>query len=86
MGGGVGSPGCRAIGIGRSGILVDVHLVWVYDSLAFFNGGGSSWGWRGGSLGAVPAPGRVRFPTVGASGWGGEAASEDGFKVSPAGA
>jgi len=85
LGGGVGSPGCRAVRIGLWGILVDVHLVGVYDSLVFFDGGGSSWGWRRGSFGAVPAPGRVHFPTVGASGWGGEAASEDGFEVSPAG-
>jgi len=38
----------------------------------------------GGPFGAVSVPGRVRFPAVGASGWGGKAASEDGVKVSPA--
>ena len=47
---------------------------------------GGSWGWRRGLFRAVPAPGRVRFPTVGASGWGGEAAPKYGFEVSPAGA
>jgi len=86
LGGGVGSPGGRAVGIGLWGILVDVHLVGVYDSLVFFNGGGRSWGWSGGSFRAVPASGRVRFPAVRASGWGDKATSEDGFKVSPAGA
>ena len=86
MGGGVGSLGCRAVGTGLWGILVDVHLVGVYNSLVSFNGGSISWGWRRGSFRAVPAPGRVCFPTVGASGWGGEAAPKYGLEVSSTGA
>ena len=54
---------------------------WLSSAAGAARGAGGGW-----SFGAVPAPGRVRFPIVGASGWGGEAVPEDCFKVSPAGA
>jgi len=51
FGRGVGSPGCRAVGIGLWGILVDVHLVGVYNSLVFFNGGAARRAGGGGRSG-----------------------------------
>ena len=80
--GGVLDPGA----VGRLGTACGASWwtsIWSASRTVWFS---STAGQERGSFGAVPAPGRVRFATVGPSGWGGEAAPKYRFKVSPAGA